>query len=73
MASLTSAVICGGIAAIVVPWVVAMNSTELLNGWLNGELVRIPVGGGYELHWSWLVFCVVTLLSWGLFAAARDS
>jgi hypothetical protein len=59
------------VAAVVVPWL-ADGHEDLLGGVLTGELVRIPVGGGFELHWSWLVFCVVTLIAWASLAAAQS-
>jgi hypothetical protein len=70
--SLRIAVICGMAAAIVVPAVV------VASGWSDGGLlyervIRLPVGGGMELHWSWPVFCIVTLGVWLLLAAVRDT
>jgi hypothetical protein len=69
--SLKIAAAVGGVAAIIVPWFVSAND-QLAGGALGGRIVEIPVGGGYELHWSWLVFCVVTLLAWPLLNLARQ-
>jgi hypothetical protein len=68
--ALTTAVGLGAIAAVAVPFVVERSGLEQ-GGLLTGDLVRIPIGG-IELHWSWLIFCVVTLAAWGLLAAARN-
>jgi hypothetical protein len=70
--ALTTAVGLGAVAAVVVPWLAAGHD-DVLGGVLTGELVRIPLGGGFELHWSWLVFCVVTLIAWGSLAASRQN
>jgi hypothetical protein len=69
--ALTTAVGLGAVAAVVVPWLVAGHD-EVLGGALTGELVPIPVGSGIVLHWSWLVFCVVTLIAWGSLAASQQ-
>ncbi len=69
--ALTTAVGLGAVAAVVVPWLAA-GQDEVLGGMLTGQLVRIPLGGGFALHWSWLVFCVVTLIAWGSLKAAEQ-
>jgi hypothetical protein len=69
--ALSAAVATGAVAAVVVPWLAARYE-DVLGGVLTGKLVRIPVGGGFELHWSWLVFCVVTLIAWASLAAAQS-
>jgi hypothetical protein len=69
--ALTTAVGLGAAAAVVVPWMMAGHE-EILGGVLTGQLVRIPLGGGFALHWSWLIFCVVTLIAWGSLAASRS-
>ncbi len=70
MAGLAPALFLGAVAAVVVPWIAERNEATL-GGVLAGQLVRLPVGGGIELPWSWLVFCVVTLIAWAGIAAAR--
>ncbi len=68
--SLTTAVGLGAVAAVGVPWLMSGHD-DILGGVLTGQLVRIPLGGGFALHWNWLVFCVVTLLAWALLAASE--
>ena len=68
--ALTSAVGLGVIAAVAIPWISERTGVDV-GGLLSGEFVRIPVGGGIELHWSWLIFCVVTLLAWASIKAAE--
>ena len=70
MAGLAPAVFIGAVAAVAVPWVAERNEATLA-GLLAGQIVRLPVGQGIELPWSWLVFCVVTLMAWAAIAAAR--
>ncbi len=68
--ALTTAVGLGAVAAVVVPWVVERSGADD-GGILSGQLVRIPIGG-VELHWSWLVFCVVTLIAWASLAVVEN-
>lgn len=68
--ALTPAVGLGMIAAVVVPWMSERAGYDLA-GLLSGEGVRIPIGGGIELHWSWLIFCIVTLIAWASLKAAE--
>jgi len=67
--ALTTAVGLGAIAAVAIPWVSERTNFDIA-GLLSGELVRIPLGG-IELHWSWLIFCVVTLIAWASLKAAE--
>ena len=67
--ALTSAVGLGVIAAVAIPWISERTGFDMA-GLLSGEYVRIPLGG-IELHWSWLIFCVVTLAAWALFKATE--
>jgi hypothetical protein len=69
--ALTPAVGLGVIAAVAVPWMSERAGYDLA-GLLSGEEVRIPIGGGIELHWSWLIFCVVTLFAWAAIKAAES-
>ncbi|MBA2933340.1 hypothetical protein HZF05_04450 [Sphingomonas sp. CGMCC 1.13654] len=64
--ALTTAVGLGAIAAVVIPWMSERTGVDVA-GLLSGEYVRIPIGGGIELHWSWLIFCIVTLIAWASF------
>jgi hypothetical protein len=66
--ALTSAIGLGVIAAVTIPWISERTGFDVA-GLLSGEYVRIPLGG-IELHWSWLIFCVVTLIAWGSLKAA---
>jgi len=67
--ALTTAVGLGAIAAVVIPWMSERTGFDPA-GLLSGEYVRIPVGG-IELHWSWLIFCLVTLIAWASLKAAE--
>ena len=67
--ALTTAIGLGAIAAVAIPWI-SERTGFTLAGLLTGEYIRIPLGG-IELHWSWLIFCVVTLLAWGALKAAE--
>jgi hypothetical protein len=70
MAPLTAAVALGMVAGIAVPWAAA-GRTDVLGGLLAGEPMRVPLGAaGTVFHWSWPIFCLVTLLAWGLLRAA---
>ena len=66
--ALTSAVGLGVIAAVVIPFIAERTGFDVA-ALLTGELVRIPLSGT-ALHWSWLIFCVVTLLAWASLKAA---
>ena len=67
--ALTTAIGLGAIAAVAIPWISERTGFDVA-GLLSGEYVRIPLGG-IELHWSWLIFCVVTLAAWALFKATE--
>ena len=67
--ALTAAIGLGAIAAVVIPWISERTGFDIA-GLLSGEYVRIPIGG-IELHWSWLIFCVVTLGAWAAIKAAE--
>ena len=66
--ALTTAVGLGAVAAVVIPWISERTGFDIA-GLLSGDYVRIPLGG-IELHWSWLIFCVVTLIAWSSLKAA---
>jgi hypothetical protein len=65
--ALTAAVGLGVVAAVAIPWISERTGFDAA-GLLSGEFVRIPLGG-IELHWSWLIFCLVTLAAWALLKA----
>ncbi len=67
--ALTQAVCLGVVGAVAIPFVAERADFDLA-GLLTGQLVRIPFGG-IELHWSWLVFCVVTLIAWASLKAVE--
>ena len=67
--ALTSAVGLGVVGAVAIPFVAERSGFDMA-GLLTGKLVRIPLGG-IELHWSWLIFCVVTLIAWASLKAAE--
>jgi hypothetical protein len=69
--ALTQAVCLGVIAAVGIPFI-AKRANFDVGGLLTGQLVRIPLGG-IELHWSWLIFCVVTLVGWASLKAADSN
>jgi hypothetical protein len=64
---LTRAVIVGAIGAIAIPW---LNHDGELAPWLSRGVVHFSAGS-FHLSWSWPIFCIVTLLTWGLLAAAN--
>ncbi|WBO23324.1 hypothetical protein [Sphingomonas abietis] len=68
--ALATAIGLGMIAAVGFPFIAERAGVDF-DGLLTGELVRIPIGG-IELHWSWLIFCVVTLVAWGSLKAAES-
>jgi hypothetical protein len=68
---LRAAIVCGMAAAIALP-VILVRTGQVDNGFFVGRVIRLPLGGGMELHWSWPIFCVTTLLIWGLLAVTRD-
>jgi hypothetical protein len=68
--ALTTAVGLGVMAAVVIPFIAERTGFDVA-GLLTGQLVRIPIGG-IVLHWSWLIFCVVTLAAWASLKAAES-
>jgi hypothetical protein len=69
--ALTLAVGLGVVAAVVIPFIAERTGFDV-GGLLTGQLVHIPLGG-IELHWSWLIFCVVTLVGWASLKAAESN
>jgi hypothetical protein len=66
---LARAVVAGAIAALAIPWL-ARGSDGELGGWLGRGVVHFSLGSAH-LIWSWPLFCVVTLFTWALLAAAN--
>jgi hypothetical protein len=66
---LAKAVVTGAIAAIAIPFLTRGDNGEI-GGWASYGVVHLDVGGTH-LAWSWPIFCIVTLFTWGLLAAAN--
>jgi hypothetical protein len=66
---LVKAVVAGAIAAIAIPFLTRGVDGQM-SGWTSYGVVHFTVGGTH-LAWSWPIFCVVTLFTWGLLAAAN--
>ena len=62
------AVIVGAIAAIAIPWLARGGNGEL-GEWIGRGVVHFSIGS-VHLAWSWPLFCIVTLATWALLAAA---
>jgi hypothetical protein len=67
---LARAIVAGAIAAVAIPWL-ARGEDHQFSGWLGRGMVHFAVGS-LHLDWSWPLFCVVTLLTWALLAAAAN-
>ena len=66
---LVKAVVAGAIAAIAIPFL-TRGADDQLSGWTGYGVVHLIVGGTH-LAWSWPIFCIVTLFTWGLLAWAN--
>lgn len=66
---LVKAVVAGAIAAIAIPFLARGDEGEL-SGWASYGVVHFNIGATH-LHWSWPLFCIVTLFTWGLLAWAN--
>jgi hypothetical protein len=66
---LVRAVVAGAIAAIAIPFLARGEDGEL-NRWVSYGTVHLDIGTTH-LHWSWPLFCIVTLFTWGLLAWAN--
>lgn len=66
---LVKAVVTGAIAAIAIPFLTRGANGEI-GGWASYGVVHLDAGGTH-LAWSWPIFCIVTLFTWGLLAAAN--
>ena len=66
---LVKAVVVGAIAALAIPFL-TRGAEGQMSGWIGYGVVHFTVGGTH-LAWSWPIFCIVTLFTWGLLAAAN--
>ena len=66
---LVKAVVAGAIAAIAIPFL-ARGADGEIGGWASYGVVHLNAGGTH-LAWSWPIFGIVTLFTWGLLAAAN--
>ena len=67
---LARAVVVGAIAAIAIPYLNQEDGGQL-SEWLGRGVVHLMVGS-VHLAWSWPIFCIVTLLTWGLLSATAN-
>ncbi len=67
--ALPTALGIGAVAAVAIPWLAERNE-ETLGGLLEGQFFRLPVFDT-PLHWSWLIFSVVTMITWASLAVVR--
>jgi hypothetical protein len=67
--ALGGAVIIGGLAAFLVPWM-AQATTESFYRLVQSGTIQIWLGSS-AVAWSWPSFCIVTLLAWMLLKAAE--
>ncbi len=67
--ALGGAVIIGGLAAFLVPWM-AQATTDSFNSLVQAGTIHIWLGSN-ALPWSWPTFCIVTLLAWMLLKASE--
>ena len=66
---LARAIVAGAIAAMAIPYLVR-GSDGQLGPWLGSGVVHFSLGSTH-LAWSWPLFCIVTLFTWGLLAWAN--
>ena len=67
--ALLVALLIGTLAALAVPFAVQDNP-HTFNGLLSGGMLWVPYFDS-RVHWSWAVFCLVTVLVLGLLKLAR--
>lgn len=71
---MSTAILVGAVTAIVVPWFTSAQDTPILGGLLDGRPMPVSFGDHfYLLHWSALVFFVVTGITYLLLRAAEQS
>jgi hypothetical protein len=64
--ALVKAVLTGTAAAVAIPYIIRGGTGRFVE-WLHYGLVHVSVGG-LHFAWSWPLFCVVTLFTWGFLA-----
>jgi len=64
--ALGKAVAAGAVAAAAIPYLMR-DDPDALGGWIHRGVVHWTAAG-LHLGWSWPLFCLVTLLAWGLLA-----
>jgi hypothetical protein len=67
--ALVKAVLAGAVAAIAVPYVIRGGSGGFVE-MLQYGIVQVSLGS-VQFAWSWPLFCVVTLFTWGFLAWAE--
>ena len=67
--ALGGAVIIGGLAAFLVPWM-AQATTDSFNRLVQAGTIAVPLGSNH-LMWSWPSFCIITLGAWMLLKASE--
>jgi hypothetical protein len=67
--ALGGAVVIGGLAAFLVPWM-AEATTDSFHRLVVAGTIPVPIGSNHLL-WSWPTFCIVTLGAWMLLKAAE--
>jgi hypothetical protein len=63
---LVKAVVAGAIAALAIPFI-TRGADGTIGGWAAYGVVHFNAGGTH-FAWSWPIFCIVTLFTWGLVA-----
>ena len=63
------AVVIGGLAAFLVPWI-AQATNESFEHLVEGSSIHIALGSNILL-WSWPTFCIITLGAWFLLKSAE--
>jgi hypothetical protein len=63
---LVKAVVAGATAALAIPFL-TRGAEGGLSEWASYGVVH-ATAGGFHLTWSWPIFCIVTLFTWGLLA-----
>jgi hypothetical protein len=61
------AAVIGAVAAVAIPY--AAGTEGQIAHWVNRGIVVLPFGP--NLHWSWMIFAIVTLFAWAMLAWAN--
>ena len=67
--ALVKAILTGAVAAIAIPYIDRGGSASDFE-WLRYGVVEVTAAG-WHFAWSWPIFCVVTLFTWGMLAWAN--